>query len=132
MTISAGVWITFVIPAMFTSAAADVMYLGPRGRQAMLMPSLLKFSLRSRTNESTQPCTGFRSARTVRDILVHRPEKSGLPSGIRGAGAAKSGLPSAVRGMPRVGSLNHCAESETVSANAMIVMATGFMFSPCG
>jgi len=31
------------------------------------------------------------------------PEKSGFPSGVRGAGALKSGLPSAVRGMPGVG-----------------------------
>jgi hypothetical protein len=53
-----------------------------------------------------------------------------LPSGIRGAGAARFGLPSAVRGTPRVGCVSHCAESATVSANAMIVMATGFMFPP--
>ena len=98
MTISAGVWTTFVIPAMFTSFAGAVMYLGPRGRHAMVMLSLLKFSLRSRNNVSTQPWTGFRSATTLREILVQRPEKSGLPSGVRGAGAARSGLPSAVRG----------------------------------
>ena len=33
----------------------------------------------------------------------HMPEKSGLPSGVRGAGAFKSGAPSARRGIPGVG-----------------------------
>jgi hypothetical protein len=35
--------------------------------------------------------------------LIQIPEKSGLPSGIFGAGAAMSTLPSAVRGTPAVG-----------------------------
>ena len=39
----------------------------------------------------------------VRVSLFHRPEKSGLPSAVRGAGAVKFGLPSAVRGIPGVG-----------------------------
>jgi hypothetical protein len=33
----------------------------------------------------------------------HTPEKSGLPSAVFGAGAARLALPSAVRGMPGVG-----------------------------
>ena len=41
------------------------------------------------------------------EILFHRPERSGLPSGARGAGAARFGLPSGVRGIPGVGWFNH-------------------------
>ena len=41
------------------------------------------------------------------EILFHRPERSGLPSAVRGAGAARFGLPSGVRGMPGVGWFNH-------------------------
>jgi len=33
----------------------------------------------------------------------HMPVKSGLPSGVRGAGALRSGFPVAVRGVPAVG-----------------------------
>ena len=38
-----------------------------------------------------------------------RPDRSGLPSAVRGAGAVRFGLPSAVRGMPLVGSFSHWA-----------------------
>src|SRR5262245_46753962 len=44
------------------------------------------------------------------EILLHSPERSDLPSGVRGAGAERFGLPSAVRGIPTVGCFNHCAE----------------------
>src|ERR1700680_1942990 len=37
------------------------------------------------------------------------PEKSGLPSGVLGAGADRFGFPSLVRGMPEVGWFIHCA-----------------------
>src|SRR2546425_10697221 len=40
-----------------------------------------------------------------------RPDKSGLPSEVRGAGALRFGLPSGVRGTPAVGYGGHCAES---------------------
>src|SRR5690349_1549624 len=43
------------------------------------------------------------------------PDKSGLPSGSRGAGAVKSGLPSAFLGMPSVGYFNHCAATTDVA-----------------
>src|ERR1051325_5664008 len=37
------------------------------------------------------------------------PERSGLPSAIRGAGAVRLGLPSASLGIPAVGYFSHCA-----------------------
>jgi hypothetical protein len=53
--------------------------------------------------------------------LVHIPEKSGLPSGNRGVGAAMFTLPSAFRGTPAVGYPIHWAakEVETSSAPSM-------------
>src|SRR5579864_9565468 len=39
------------------------------------------------------------------------PERSGLPSGVLGAGADRLGLPSAVRGVPGAGKFNHWAEA---------------------
>ena len=67
------------------------------------MCSLKKFSARGRTTASTDAgSTGVKPV-FARDVLVHKPERSGLPSGVRGAGAARFGLPSAVRGIPGVG-----------------------------
>jgi len=37
------------------------------------------------------------------------PEKSTLPSAVRGVGPSRIGLPSAVRGTPGVGYDGHCA-----------------------
>src|SRR5207244_10739740 len=42
------------------------------------------------------------------------PERSGLPSGVLGAGAERFGFPSRVRGIPGVGWRSHCAKSETL------------------
>src|SRR5437016_7477450 len=42
------------------------------------------------------------------------PERSGLPSGVLGAGAERFGFPSGVRGIPGVGWRSHCAKSETL------------------
>src|SRR5918994_3045150 len=39
----------------------------------------------------------------------HNPERSGLPSAARGAGADRLGVPSAIRGIPGVGWRIHCA-----------------------
>src|SRR5689334_1829728 len=62
--------------------------------------------------------SGLRSAAMLREyfgeIFVHSPERSGLPSAVRGAGAVRFGLPSAVRGIPAVGWFNHWAEAEPV------------------
>src|SRR5579862_9006580 len=38
----------------------------------------------------------------------HTPDKSGLRSAFRGAGAVRSGLPSLVIGTPSVGTFSHC------------------------
>src|SRR5437660_4211434 len=48
------------------------------------------------------------------------PERSGLPSGVFGAGAEKFGLPSAVRGIPAGRAFGHCADKGTQAARRMI------------
>ena len=61
----------------------------------------------------------------------HVPEKSGFPSGIRGAGAFRSGLPSAVNGVGNARYSCHCAETvierAAESAAPARIFATGFM-----
>src|SRR5579871_1742755 len=42
----------------------------------------------------------------------HKPEKSGLPSEVSGAGAARSSFPSLVRGTPSVRTVIHCASRQ--------------------
>src|SRR5437899_9921419 len=54
---------------------------------------------------------------------LQTPDKSGLSSAVRGAGAAMSGVPSGWRGVPGVGYLSHCAaalvdSSDTKTARA--------------
>src|SRR5205814_4224060 len=44
------------------------------------------------------------------------PERSGLPSAVRGAGAVRFGLPSAVRGVRGTLTVIHCADTEAVSS----------------
>src|SRR5262245_35385051 len=63
------------------------------------------------------------------EILCHMPDRSGLPSAVRGAGALRFGLPSAVRGMPGVGYFSHWAASGVLSADKMIAKTTGFIRS---
>ena len=46
---------------------------------------------------------------------IQMPEKSTLPSAVRGAGASRFGFPSAVRGTPGVGYDGHCAPIEGAS-----------------
>src|SRR4029077_5536943 len=58
-------------------------------------------SFRSFARSRTYPSGGF-----------HTPDKSGLPSGRRGAGADMLGLPSGVRGTVERGTLVHCADAE--------------------
>src|SRR6187200_573701 len=50
---------------------------------------------------------------------IQIPEKSTLPSAVRGVGASRFGLPSAVRGTPGVGYEGHCAPSVDVTAMRM-------------
>src|SRR5438128_233956 len=61
-------------------------------------------------------------------ILLHTPERSGLPSAVRGAAAVRFGFPPAARGMPGVAWFSHCAES----GYAMIAKKKmdDFMFPP--
>src|SRR5262245_30445794 len=100
--VSAGVCTILDIP-QFKSGPIAKKYPGPSGRHCARMLSFWKFSLRSRTTASTEAgSTGVKLVFT-RDVLVHKPERSGLPSGARGAGAVRFGVPSALRGIPRVG-----------------------------
>ena len=46
---------------------------------------------------------------------IQMPEKSTLPSAVRGAGASRFGVPSALRGTPGVGYEGHCAPIEGAS-----------------
>ena len=50
---------------------------------------------------------------------IQIPEKSTLPSAVRGVGASRFGLPSAARGTPGVGYEGHCAPSVDVTAMRM-------------
>ena len=68
------------------------------------------------------------------------PEKSGLPSGVRGVGAARLGFPSAVFGTPAVGYFNHWApavadqvraEATASAASAGRTMDVRMIKSPC-
>src|SRR5262249_34443399 len=51
------------------------------------------------------------------------PERSGLPSAVRGTGADRSGLPSGVRGIPGVLRLTHCAAKGVDNRKAKVVTA---------
>jgi hypothetical protein len=44
------------------------------------------------------------------------PEKSALPSAVRGVGAVRFGFPSGVRGTPGVGYDDHCATTGDAAA----------------
>ena len=64
------------------------------------------------------------------DVLVHSPERSGLPSGARGGGAVRFGLPSGVRGMPAVGCPSHWAASAPLEATTSTATKPAFMATP--
>src|SRR5687767_13080415 len=74
--------------------------------------------------------SALRSAAMLREyfgeILSHRPERSGLPSGVRGAGADRFGLPSGLRGSPAVGWFNHCAARGALNAAVTTTMSEAF------
>ncbi len=61
------------------------------------------------------------------ETLFHRPERSGLPSGARGAGAARFGLPSGVRGIPGVGCVNHWAATGVANASIATAIREAFI-----
>src|SRR5882762_9491026 len=49
---------------------------------------------------------------------LQTPVRSGLPSAVRGAGAAMLGVPSGRRGVPGVGYLSHCAAAVVERSDA--------------
>src|ERR1700737_903246 len=51
------------------------------------------------------------SRRYLLAVGSQMPDRSGLPSRVRGAGAERFGFPSAVRGIAPAGTLVHCAIS---------------------
>src|SRR4029453_19251530 len=67
----------------------------------------------------TVPCSTLSDCRRGAQI----PERSGVPSAARGAGAGRFGLPWGRWGTPAVGYLIHCAAAGTDSKTAMSGMA---------
>src|SRR5439155_7795216 len=63
-----------------------------------------------------RPVGGWRSARS------QLPDRSSLPSGVRGVGASTSTRPCASRGTPGAGYFGHCAGSDT--EHPITIMAT--------
>src|SRR3954466_12468342 len=61
-------------------------------------------SFRSLARSRTYPSGGFQT-----------PDRSGLPSARRGAGADRFGFPSGVRGTDERGTFAHCAAADTVN-----------------
>src|SRR5437867_12156305 len=59
--------------------------------------------------------------------FVQRPERSGLPSTVRGTGAVKLGLPSGVRGIPGVGWFNHWPASGALNATVTMAIREAFI-----
>src|SRR5437879_8865756 len=115
---------------MIFALRALVLAAGPHGKHWIPGESFCRSSARCRTKAWAQGwiSPGFRSAATLRsylsEILCHRPDRSGLPSAVRGAGAVRFGLPSAVRGMTDVGRVTHWAESGVLSADKVIAKTT--------
>src|SRR5579871_5168787 len=61
------------------------------------------------------------------EILFQRPERSGFPSAVRGAGAARLGFPSAVRGRPGVRWFSHWPATEPLHTIVNSDKAAGLM-----
>src|SRR5579863_5001009 len=89
----------------------------PEGRQKLLGSSLPAVSMRCLYAAAAQGWKGtsFRSAAMLIRYLSpgtsHIPDRSGLPSGNRGAFAERSTLPSLVRGAPGFLVFNHWADN---------------------
>src|SRR5437773_5406182 len=62
--------------------------------------------------------------------IHHNPDRSGLPSGDRGAGAERLGLPSAVRGTSACLTFSHCAKAGVADSIPTISQRTIFIRSP--
>src|SRR2546428_8824434 len=62
--------------------------------------------------------------------IHHNPDRSGLPSGERGAGAERLGLPSAVRGTLACLTFSHCAKAGVADSIPARSQCTIFIRSP--
>jgi len=77
--------------------------------------SRLSLALRSSYKAFPQAVMGTSPLKSAARLVLnfaldsHMPERSGLPSAVRGAGPRRSTLPSAVRGAPGVGGFTHWA-----------------------
>src|SRR5881396_1271554 len=103
--------------------------MGPVGRQRVWGKSLERSTTpRLLNNVAAQGCMGTSSGFRSEAMLFryfggtpvfagpgfgihHNPDRSGLPSGDRGAGAERLGLPSAVRGTFVCLTFSHCAKA---------------------
>src|SRR5947209_12758086 len=64
--------------------------------------------------------------------MSQMPERSGLPSEVRGVGAVRSGRPLLAFGTPAVGYFSHCAETVPVSADSMMAMPVTIFMGTSG
>jgi hypothetical protein len=104
----------------FTSAASHGWYGKPPGRPSpKLMPLIPIGSSGPQTSDS-----GSCARPHIVSAVSQMPENSGLPSGLRGAGAARLGLPSAVRGTPAVGYFSHWPNTVGDSTTRTVIATT--------
>src|SRR6266566_1264911 len=113
MTMNPGVWMSF-------HGGGAALILGtPAGRHCAVGSSfecepLLRSSNSALAQAWNGTSSGFRSAArfcTYLPLGCQIPDRSGLPSGNRDAGAEKFGLPSGVRGIAAGGAFTHCART---------------------
>src|SRR5262245_10181011 len=86
------------------------------------------------TARSAMPGNSFSISSGGVPLVVHTPEKSGLPLA-RGVGAERFGFPSFVRGIPAAGWLIHCACAVATAAAQKTAIAAcrrsiGPLYSP--
>src|SRR5215470_10263544 len=99
--------------------------IGPGGRQSTIQLSVPRFASCRLACSCAHGCAseGLKSDSNFGPVL-QRPDRSGLPSCVRGAAADKSGLPSEVRGMPGVGCVSHCPDSIVGIVSRVITVKT--------
>src|SRR5581483_5818686 len=123
----------------FTSSAAHGWYGAPPGVCAPMLPTTEPPGGSSpvpsaATRGGAGPAPRPRPPRprppagqSIQGMISHTPERSGLPSDVRGGGAFRSGLPSGVRGTPAMGYVGHCArargEAATTTRTAAVAAA---------
>src|SRR5688572_2991473 len=85
--------------------------IGPGGRQSVPHESEAGFASRVCACSRAQgKATDGVKSESYFGAASQSPDRSGLPSAVRGAGADRFAFPSPVRGMPGVGCVNHCAK----------------------